>query len=110
LSEYLCKTMGADSTELWVSPISIWEVLILAEKGKIVLDSSPVDWVKRSLETLQINETVLNGEIAILSRQLQLPHQDPADRFIAATAIYLNLPLATVDKNLVNATWLPTIS
>jgi PIN domain nuclease of toxin-antitoxin system len=35
----------------------------------------------------------------ILNRKLDLVHQYPADRFIAATAVYYDLVLATVDKN-----------
>ena len=37
-------------------------------------------------------------EIAIVSRQIELSHQDPADLFIAATAVELELTLATVDR------------
>lgn len=42
----------------------------------------------------------MNHPIAILSRQIALPHLDPADRFIVVTAIYYGLKLATVDANL----------
>jgi PIN domain nuclease of toxin-antitoxin system len=52
----------------------------------------------------------MNHNIAILSRQIPLPHQDPADRFIVATAIYYNLKLATVDTNLTNNSALQTLS
>lgn len=52
----------------------------------------------------------LNYAIAILSRQIDLPHQDPADRFLAATAIYYDLILATVDANLTGSSALQTIS
>lgn len=55
-------------------------------------------------------ESKLTNEIAILSRQLDLLHQDPSDRFIAATAVYYNLTLATVDRNLISATCLQTLS
>lgn len=46
----------------------------------------------------------------ILSRQINLPHQDPADRFIAATAVHHKLMLATVDANLTSVSWLQTLS
>jgi PIN domain nuclease of toxin-antitoxin system len=32
------------------------------------------------------------------------------DRFIAASAIFYELTLATVDQNLVSCSWLPTMS
>jgi PIN domain nuclease of toxin-antitoxin system len=81
-------------------PISIWETLILAEKGRISLQPDPVTWVNLALKTLETREAPMNHPIAILSRQIALPHQDPADRFIVATAIYYGLKLATVNGNL----------
>ncbi len=98
------------NTELWLSPISIWETLILAEKGRISLQPDPVIWINLALKTLETREAQMNHNIAILSRQITLPHQDPADRFIVATAIYYNLKLATVDTNLTNNSALQTLS
>jgi PIN domain nuclease of toxin-antitoxin system len=110
LSEKLQTTINDDNNELWLSPISIWEALLLEEKGRIVLKPTPEEWVQNSLQKLNTKEAALSNEIAILSRQLKLEHQDPADRFIAATAIHLNLILATVDNRLLKASWLQTLS
>ena len=107
LSIELQQLISAETTELWLSPISIWETIILSEKSKIILQPNATEWVDRALTTL---EATLTREIAILSRQIQLPHQDPADRFIAATALHYQLTLATVDRHLTNVSWLPTIS
>jgi PIN domain nuclease of toxin-antitoxin system len=98
------------NTELWLSPISIWETLILAEKGRISLQPDPVTWVNLALKTLETREAQMNYPIAILSRQIALPHQDPADRFIVATAIYYGLKLATVDTNLTGNSALQILS
>jgi PIN domain nuclease of toxin-antitoxin system len=100
LSLQLQTAIADPNTELWLSPISIWETLILAEKGRISLQPNPVTWVNVALKTLETREAQMNHSIAILSRQVALPHQDPADRFIVATAIYYGLILATVDANL----------
>lgn len=110
LSPALQNAIAEPKNELWLSPISIWETLILGEKGKIIFSPDPMSWVQSALTTLQTKEASLNHEIAILSRSMALPHQDPADRFIAATAIYYDLQLATVDRNLVNTSSLKTIS
>ncbi|MFP4134183.1 MAG: type II toxin-antitoxin system VapC family toxin [Halothece sp.] len=83
--------MANENNELWLSPISVWETLILAEKERIILKPDPPTWVKNSLQQLDTREAPLSNDIALLSRQLQLQHQDPADRFIAATAIHLQL-------------------
>ncbi len=110
LSTELQTIIAEETTELWLSPISIWETLILAEKGRISLQPNAVAWIDLALKTLEICEAQLVREIAILSRQIELPHQDPADRFIAATAVYHNLTLATVDSNLTGFSWLQTLS
>jgi PIN domain nuclease of toxin-antitoxin system len=52
----------------------------------------------------------LSHEIAVLSRQIELDYQDPGDRFLAATAVHLQLTLATVDIRLTQAAWLNTLS
>lgn len=110
LSTQLQTTIAAATTELWLSPISIWETLILAEKGRLSLQPNPVAWVDLALNTLETCEAPLSRHIAILSRQINLPHQDPGDRFIAATAVYHQLTLATVDTNLTGVSWLQTLS
>ncbi|MEL6579456.1 MAG: PIN domain-containing protein [Cyanobacteria bacterium J06621_12] len=101
--------IDTEQNELWLSPISVWETVILAEKGRLELNSEPITWVKRYLRVLDVKEARLTYEIAMLSRQLKLSHQDPADRFIAATAIHHNLVLATVDSRLTGLDWLSTI-
>jgi PIN domain nuclease of toxin-antitoxin system len=110
LSNKLQFLIASDTTELWLSPISIWEVLLLSEKGRIFLESDVNTWIDQSLKSLELCEAPLNRYIAILSRQINLPHQDPADRFIAATAVYYQLQLATVDTHLTDADWSATVS
>jgi PIN domain nuclease of toxin-antitoxin system len=82
----------------------------LAEKGRISLQFDTTAWIEQSIASLALSEAPLNRHIAFLSRQIDLPHQDPADRFIAATAVYYQLQLATVDTHLKNAAWLQTLS
>ncbi|HSL83973.1 MAG TPA: type II toxin-antitoxin system VapC family toxin [Thermoanaerobaculia bacterium] len=87
-------------TELWLSPISVWEALMLAERNRIRLDPTPEQWVREALRRVPMVEPALNREVAIQSRRLSIPTEDPADRFIAATALVHELTLATHDRNL----------
>lgn len=66
LSNTLKSLILQTDTELWVSPISIWEVMILAEKGKISLPKEPAERIKEALTALQILAALLTGEIAVL--------------------------------------------
>ena len=54
LSIELQQFINAETTELWLSPISIWETIILAEKGKIILQPNAEQWIDRALTTLDI--------------------------------------------------------
>jgi PIN domain nuclease of toxin-antitoxin system len=105
------KITNADpSNELWLSPISVWEAIILAEKKRISLQPDVNTWINLALKNLETLEASLNHDIAILSRQIELPHQDPADRFIVATAIHYQLTLVTVDSYLITANLVQTLS
>jgi PIN domain nuclease of toxin-antitoxin system len=110
LSPSLIEIIEDETNQLYLSPISVWETLLLAEKKRVVLEPNPEVWIKDSLGQLEIVEAPLSYEVMILSRKLDLVHQDPADRFIAATAVYYDLVLATVDKNLTSASCLKTVN
>ena len=84
--------------ELWLSPVSTWEALILHAKGRVHLAANLEDWVNRA--TSPFNEAPVTHQIAFLSRHLPIPHEDPADRFLVATAQALGLTLVTADVNL----------
>ena len=103
LSEKVVEELNDPANELWLSPITVWEIIILAEKGKIRLDRDPVSWMENVLETLPFRQAALNHAVAMQSRTIPLPHQDPADRFIAASAAVYDLTLVTSDKYLVES-------
>ena len=102
LSNAVAKELDNPEHELWLSPITTWEIIILSEKGRIHLDTPPVGWMKNVLSTLPFQEATLNHEVAMQSRDVRLPHQDPADRFIVASAIVYGLTLVTADRNLID--------
>ena len=89
------------SNSLWLSPISPWEILMLHEKKRIRIGHrDPVKWIKKVLTRLPFKEAPLNHEVAIQSRQVELPHQDPADRFLVATAMVYHLTFMTMDQKI----------
>ena len=105
----LRQTIAGDKTEVWLSPISVWETLVLAEKDKIQLEPDSLAWVKEALRRWPVKEAPLNIAVSMKSREVDLPHQDPVDRFIAATALIYGLRLVTLDDRLRSASWLPTV-
>ena len=85
---------------LALSPVSIWEALLLAERGRVELAPDPWRWIRSALATRPMRELPLTHEVALRSRTVRLPHDDPADRFIAATAMVHGLTLVTADRTL----------
>lgn len=100
LSHNVRDVLEDPSHELWLSPISLWEVMMLAEKHRIELDTEPESWIRRVLRELPFREASLNYEVSIQSRLINVSNTDPADRFLAATALVYGLTLVTADENL----------
>lgn len=103
LAKQVAAELENPDNELWLSPISLWEVLILVEKRRVVLDLDPAAWIRRVLARVPFKEAPLNHEVALKSRSLSLDHQDPADRFLAATALIYDLTLVTADERLLHS-------
>lgn len=91
------RELSNNGNELWLSPVSMWEALTLMQKGKILVEN-PFAWVERAAE--QMREAPLTHEIVRIGLAMPLPHADPADRFLAATAKVLKLTLVTADRRL----------
>jgi PIN domain nuclease of toxin-antitoxin system len=100
LSESVRRTLESTTTELWLSPVSVWETLLLVERGRLVLDRPAPAWMAEARRRAPVREAALTTEVALQSRALDLPHEDPADRFLAATALVFGLTLVTADRNL----------
>ena len=100
LEQPVAAALEAPDNELWLSPISVWEFLLLVERGLVILKESPRAWLEAAWSRAPMTEAPLNREVALRSRTVRVPHQDPADRFLAATAEVHDLTLVTDDANL----------
>jgi PIN domain nuclease of toxin-antitoxin system len=103
------KELESKSNELWYSPISAWEIHLLAEKGHISLGSHIDNSIRNIFQRAPFTEAPINLEVTIESRKIILPHQDPADRFLAATATVYDLTLVTADKRIIGAEGIPVL-
>ena len=91
------EELSKNTNELWLSSVSVWETLVLMQQGRIRV-KDPFAWVERAAE--QLREAPLTREIVSIGFGMPLPHADPADRFLAATAKVLKLTLVTADQRL----------
>jgi PIN domain nuclease of toxin-antitoxin system len=73
---------------LLVSSISVWELALLVERGRLRLAIAVDEWVARAERIPGLRFVPVNNAIALRSRQLPGRfHKDPADRIIVATAL-----------------------
>lgn len=87
--------------QIAVSSISIWEVAMLVDRGRLTLTLALDVWIRQveSLSFLSFH-SVDNRIAARAVRLDDFPHRDPADRIIAATALELGATLVTADARL----------
>jgi PIN domain nuclease of toxin-antitoxin system len=86
----------------------MWELGMLEARGRIRIKKAFRIWVEEALSRFPINEAALNNEVALASHEVQLSHQDPADRFLSATSLVYDLVLLTVDDRLVKSKGIST--
>jgi PIN domain nuclease of toxin-antitoxin system len=81
--------------------ISLWEVAMLVQLGRLRLDDGLEDWLRIAASSAAVDVIPISG--AVVAEMNRLPatfHQDPADRLIVATARARGMPLATHDARI----------
>ena len=92
---------GAGTT--YVSPISAWEVGMLASRGRLQLLIRPERWFANLFEAPGVRLAEMSPDLLIASSYLPgKPPRDPTDRIIAATARDLGATLITRDRALLD--------
>jgi PIN domain nuclease of toxin-antitoxin system len=56
-----------------------------------------------------LREAPVTHEIALATRSVALPHRDPADRLLVATALIHGLTLVTADRNVGRSKQVPVL-
>jgi PIN domain nuclease of toxin-antitoxin system len=102
LNSEITRELANLKNQLWLSPVSIWEVTVLLEKRRIDLKQDFRSWADESVVDLQLREATITWEVAHELRYTMLGHRDPADRFLVATAKVYDLTLVTADERLLN--------
>jgi PIN domain nuclease of toxin-antitoxin system len=84
-----------------LSPITGWEIGLLASKGKFKSSYSPQKWLDRLLSRPEIEVVDLPPQVLLQSSLLPgKPPRDPADRIIIATAREYGFTVMTRDRSL----------
>jgi PIN domain nuclease of toxin-antitoxin system len=79
------------------------------EKRRVDLNAEEGDWVAQALINAPVREAPLTTEVALETRRIQLPHNDPADKSLVATARVFQLTLVTGDTRLLAFKMVPVV-
>jgi PIN domain nuclease of toxin-antitoxin system len=84
------------SNTIYLSAVSIAELMIKASVGKLLIDFNPVAMAKESGFAL-LN---FSAEEALLLKDMPFHHKDPFDRMLIAQSIANNYPIMTEDSKI----------
>ena len=96
-------TDASANGQLYVSPISAWEIGMVMARGKIRSPLSPAVFFQQFMRQTQADYAQLTPDILIDSSYLPGEvHGDPADRILIATARSHNMAIVTRDREILN--------
>ncbi len=96
------KALADPANEVWVSPMSVAELIVLVRKGRLQLSPDVATWVAKTMQDFQLIEAPLTVEVALAILSISFSHGDPADQFLAASAKVFDLTLVTADEHLMH--------
>ena len=85
------------AADVFVSPVTAWEIAVKHQAGKLVLPLDPAEWFRIAVASFNLTILPLDYQMLVKSAQLPLHHSDPADRAIIALALSNGLPVVTGD-------------
>jgi PIN domain nuclease of toxin-antitoxin system len=97
LPTYLHNSIRDLNNDVYLSCVSVWEVTVKYQLGKLPLPESPEIYLPKQRQKHLINTLTLDEESVAQLLNLPLLHRDPFDRILICQALQHNLTIVTVD-------------
>jgi PIN domain nuclease of toxin-antitoxin system len=104
------RELQRQRNELYLSPVSIWEAHHLVERKRVRIKQAFPQWLDDVMAKVPLREAPFTFAVAAAASRIELPQSDLGDVFLAATALVYDLTLVTADSQLLDCSWLKTLS
>ena len=84
--------------EVYLSVISIWEVIVKCKLGKLYLPQSPDIYIPQQRQRHKIESIPIDEDSVVKLIKLPLLHKDPFDRMLLCQALQYDLTVVSVDE------------
>jgi PIN domain nuclease of toxin-antitoxin system len=98
LNHRALNLLADNSSELYLSAVSSWEITIKAGSGKLVLPERPAEFVTRAMRFMSLRSLDITHSHALALNGLPNHHRDPFDRMLVAQALSEKMTLLTADR------------
>ncbi len=110
LSRSVRRELDNPKNEIYLSPVAIWEAHQMERRRKLRLKQDFTAWLDQVFLQTPVREAPFNFAVAAAASRIQLPQADLGDVFLAATALVFDLTVVTADAQLIECSWLKTLS
>ena len=98
LSEVARAAIKRNSSMLYISCVSAWEIALLYNKKRLLLPLPPSQFIEEAIAHLQLNELPLTRKAVLHSAGLPQLHNDPFDRVLIAECRLNRFSLISADR------------
>lgn len=97
LSPSACAVLDDASNRLFVSDVTVWEIVMKYHSGKLPMPEAPRTWLPKQMEFFGLQRQPIDLESLFRSGELSVIHRDPFDRLLCAQAVTHGFTVLTPD-------------
>jgi PIN domain nuclease of toxin-antitoxin system len=100
ISERAKRAMSRSAPALFVSVVSVWEIVLKHQAGRLLLETDLEEVVDQILYRSPWAILPMSPEHLPVLASLPMLHRDPFDRLLIAQATHSRMPMLTADQDI----------
>lgn len=100
LPKLVVSAIRSPENDVWLSAVSLWEVVVKHRLGKLPLPAAPSSYIPKQRERHAIDSLPLEERAIVHLSKLPAHHRDPFDRMLICQSIEHEMLLVTSDPRI----------